>query len=240
MKKTLNHLPKNKQDELRKLAKLIRSECDDIEKIILYGSYARGDYKEEKDLKPERKSGHVSDYDILVVTNKKRVALDTSFWNKISDKCANLNLSALPRLITHDIGALNVKLAEGQYFYSDVKKEGVMIFDAGNHELAEERNLSSKERQRIAQDHYDEWYISAEEFFAGYLFYLDRSSFGKAAFLLHQSAESAYKTVLLVFSNYTPSEHFLEFLGKRAEQYSARLKNIFASETKEDNARLGF
>ncbi len=64
MKKTLTHLPKNKKVELEKIEKIIRKHCDDVEMIILFGSYARGDWKEESDLKPDRKSGHVSDYDI--------------------------------------------------------------------------------------------------------------------------------------------------------------------------------
>ncbi|NIA17023.1 MAG: hypothetical protein GWO86_01615, partial [Planctomycetes bacterium] len=64
MKKSLAHLPKYKQDELKLIADKIRSSVEP-EMIILYGSYARGDYKEQKDLAPDRKSGHVSDYDIL-------------------------------------------------------------------------------------------------------------------------------------------------------------------------------
>ena len=124
MKTNPTHLPKPKQDELEKISQPVRKNCDDVEKIVLYGSYARGTYKEEKDLKPDRKSGHVSDYDILVITTKKHIALDTSLWNKISQECQNLNLSAQPRILTIDIEALNIKLAEAQYFYSDIKLFG--------------------------------------------------------------------------------------------------------------------
>ena len=70
MKNSITHLPNLKQEELNKITKLIRENCGDVEQIILYGSYARGDYREEKDLKPDRKSGHVSDYDILIITGK--------------------------------------------------------------------------------------------------------------------------------------------------------------------------
>jgi predicted nucleotidyltransferase len=87
MKQSLNYLPKNKQDDLKFLVSIICKNCNDVEKIILFGSYARGDYKEAKDLKPDRKSGHVSDYDILVVTAKKETALDTMLWDKISKLC---------------------------------------------------------------------------------------------------------------------------------------------------------
>jgi predicted nucleotidyltransferase/HEPN domain-containing protein len=238
MKNSLTHLPKTKQAELQKLSATIRKNCDDVEKIILYGSYARGDYKEMKDLKPDRKSGHVSDYDILVVTARKAVALDASLWHRISDKCVKLNLSAYPRIITHDIDALNIKLAKGQYFFTDIKKEGVVLYDSGKFELSSEGKLSAKERQRIAQDYYDEWYMRAEEFFAGHSFYVGRNSLPIAAFSLHQSAEAAYKCVLLVFSNYVSGDHFLEFLGAEAEKYSALMKNIFARISEEDEERF--
>jgi HEPN domain-containing protein/predicted nucleotidyltransferase len=238
MKTSPTHLPKLKQDELEKISQTVRDNCDDVEKIVLYGSYARGNYKEEKDLKPDRKSGHVSDYDILVITEKKHVALDTSLWNKISAQCQNLNLSAQPRILTIDVEALNIKLAEAQYFYSDIKKEGVLLFDAKRFELAEERNLSPQERRRIAQDHFDEWYGAALSFFKGYSFYLSEEDYKRAAFSLHQASESAYKTVLLVFSNHCPSEHFLEFLGKNAEKYHKLMINIFAKVSKEDEERF--
>src|SRR4051812_7350667 len=100
MKHSLSHLPKLKQEELQKIVSTIRKSCDDVGKIILYGSYARGDYKEEKDLKPDRKSGHVSDYDILVVTAKKESAIDASLWNRVYVECRKLSLSADSRIIS--------------------------------------------------------------------------------------------------------------------------------------------
>ncbi len=238
MKNSLNHLPKTKQDELQKIVSTIRNNCADVEKIILFGSYARGDFKEAKDLKADRKSGHISDYDILAITSKKDVALDSMLWKKVFDECKKLNLSASPRIITHDIEALNIKLAEGQYFYSDVKEEGKIIFDSGKFELAKERNLTAKEKQRIAQEHFDHWFQRAKNFLKSYQLMFDENQFTDAAFHLHQTAESAYKTVLLVFSNYNPNEHFLEFLGAKAEQYNSLMQNIFSKISSEDEERF--
>ena len=82
------------------------------------------------------------------------------------------------------------------------------MFDSGNCELAEQRDLSAVERKRIAQDHFDEWFYSANEFFIDYNNAFARESYKKAAFYLHQAAESAYKSVLLVFSNHCPCEQF--------------------------------
>ncbi|OFW80742.1 MAG: hypothetical protein A2887_06005 [Alphaproteobacteria bacterium RIFCSPLOWO2_01_FULL_40_26] len=237
MDKIMN-LSKSKQDELQKISKTIRANCDDVEMIILYGSYARGDYKEAKDIDPKSKSGHPSDYDILVVSSKKKTALDVNLWSRISKICQDLELSAQTRIITHDIKALNIKLAEGQYFFSDVKKDGIRIFDSKKFELAEERNLTANEKRRIAQDYFDECFQGAQRFYRYFNVAIDEDDFKRAAFFLHQSAESAYKAVLLVFSNYSPREHFLEFLGKEAEKYSDLMKNIFSKISKEDEERF--
>ena len=91
MKTSISHLPFIKQEELKNIVATISDNCSDVEKIILFGSYARGNYKEAKDLEPDRKSGHVSDYDILVVTAKKDTALDPALWKKISEICRKLN-----------------------------------------------------------------------------------------------------------------------------------------------------
>ncbi len=238
MKNLINHLPQIKQDELKKIVLTIRDNCDDIEKIILFGSYARGGYKEAKDLKPDRKSGHVSDYDILVVTAKKDVALDPTLWKKISEICHKLNLTADPRIITHDIEALNIKLAERQYFYRDIKKEGILLYDANNFKLADDRNLTPKEKQRIARDHFEYWFKRATNFKDSFNLMFSKDQFSDAAFHLHQTAESSYKTLHLVFTNYCPHEHLLETLGLEAEDFHPPLKTIFTKSTKEDKARF--
>ncbi len=244
MKYSIDHLPKIKQDELQNIVLAIRQNCDDVEKVILFGSYARGNYKEFKDLKPDRKSGHISDYDILVITKTKEVALDSMLWKRISEICRSAkNLTADPRIITHDIEALNIKLAEGQYFYSDIKKEGISIYDANNFKLSNKRDLSPKEEQRIAKDHYEHWFSKAQFFFDDYNANLEKSSqnwkyLSQAAFYLHQAAESAYKTLHLVFTNYCPNEHLLKALGFEAQDFHLDLKTIFVHNNKEDENRF--
>ncbi len=82
MKKALNHLPENKQEELNRISKLIRELCNNVEMIILFGSYARGDWKDETDLKPNRKSGHKSDYDIFGRNERKNRPTQRKFLGR--------------------------------------------------------------------------------------------------------------------------------------------------------------
>jgi HEPN domain-containing protein len=195
-------------------------------------------YKEKKDLREGRKSGHVSDYDILVVTKEAITALNSSLWQKISDQCRNLNLSADPRIVTHDITELNNKLAVGQYFYTDIKKEGAIIFDTGNFELATKRQLNDEERRKIAEEHFGHWFRSANTFFFNYKNTLEIEDYRNAAFQLHQSAEHAYKTILLVFTLYNPNEHFLAILSKECEKYIPDLCGLFPKNTDEEKERF--
>mgnify|MGYP002713077310 CR=1 FL=1 len=238
MNKSLEKLPDLKKDELQHIISVIQGKCDDVEIIILFGSYARGDYKTEADLKPDRKSGHVSDYDILVVTGSKQTVDDVALWDEIVAACNTPKLSANARVIAHDIQDLNIKLAEGQYFFSDIKKEGVVLFNAGKVSLADKRELTPEEQQRIAQDHFDHWFERAERFMVNAQENLEKDWVKESAFMLHQSVESAYKAVLLVFTNYNPNEHWLDALGKMVSAEDDAFANIFPRETSEDNNRF--
>ncbi|HLD77051.1 MAG TPA: HEPN domain-containing protein [Rickettsiales bacterium] len=234
MKKSLKHLPESKQNELQKIVSAIQKTCKDVEKIILFGSYARGDYKEAKDLKEDRRTGHISDYDILVVTGKKKSTDKFSSWNKTE----KLKLTAPVRAIAHDIESLNINLAEGQYFFTDIKKEGVTLFDSRKYKLANKRKLKPKEKQRIARDHFDEWFRSAVDFLAAFELMMSRDRHKNAAFQLHQVAESCYKAILLVCTNYNPKEHFLWLLGQKTAKYHPDLKTLFPKKNQKDKDRF--
>ncbi|HUV40446.1 MAG TPA: HEPN domain-containing protein [Sedimentisphaerales bacterium] len=201
--------------------------------IILYGSYARGDYKEQKDLALDRKSGHVSDYDILVVTGEKKTADNASLWHNVTGKWEKLNLSTHVRIIAHDVQYLNIQLAEGQYFFADIKKEGCMLYDSGNFKLARKRKLIPAEQQRIAQDYFDHWFERVQSFSNGYLDAMKRRDNKKAAFELHQATEASYKAILLVFTGYNPNEHYLMILGYMAGKHERALRDIFPRKTAE-------
>jgi predicted nucleotidyltransferase len=230
MKKSLKHLPESKQNELQKIVSAIQKSCKDVEKIILFGSYARGDYKEKKDLKPQQKTGHISDYDILVVTEKKKTTDEFVSWNG----AGKLKLSAPVRVIAHDVESINISLAEGQYLFTDIKKEGITLFDSKKYKLANKRKLKPSEKQRIAKDYFEHWFGIAKGFYKH--FEIDFAEIdvnrnteanGLAAFHLHQAAEHAYKTTLLVFTNYNPQEHYLGILGRMISKYHSELTNLF-------------
>ncbi|MDD5597541.1 MAG: HEPN domain-containing protein [Victivallaceae bacterium] len=238
MKQTIEHLPEIKRAELKHIVSVIREMCDDVEMIILFGSYARGDYKVEADLKPDRRSGHVSDYDILVVPELKTTAEDSLLWRKITEACNALKFSAHPRIIVHDIWDLNIKLVKGQYFFPDIKKEGCMLFDSHDFKLEDARKLAPEEQQKIAREHFKYWFKSATDFYTLYLSALEKEIYTKAAFLLHQTTEHCYKAFLLVSTNYIPNEHWLAVLGDLITEENGSFTCVFPRKTKEEEHRF--
>jgi len=239
MKETIKHLPKAKGNELERITSVIRSNCGfDLEMLILFGSYARGDYKVEADLKPDRRSGHASDYDILAVPRHRETVADSRLWHEITDACRALKPSAHPRIIVHDIHFLNRQLSDGHYFFTDIKKDGCMLFNSHEFKLENKRNLTPLEKQGFARKYFKDWFKRSQGFFAGYEFYLDRKDYALAAFILHQAAEHAYKTILLVFTNYVPNEHWLIVLSDLVVPENVLFADIFPRKTQKEKNRF--
>ncbi|MEJ2045260.1 MAG: HEPN domain-containing protein [Reinekea sp.] len=223
MNSDLTHLPQNKQDDLRQITAIVRQHCPQAGMIILFGSYARGDYRELKDLAPDRKSGHPSDYDILVVVNVVNAANQESdagaaAQQQIENECIAAGLTATPRFIYHDLSYLNLKLEIGQYFFSDIINEGKLLYSAEGITLASPRELTAEERLEIAREDYEQWFGSAQQFFKKHKYCLSEGWPKQAAFDLHQTAEAAYKTALIIFNGYIPDEHYLALLGRQASK----------------------
>ncbi|MCU7844859.1 MAG: HEPN domain-containing protein [Candidatus Thiodiazotropha sp. (ex Monitilora ramsayi)] len=228
MNSGLNHLPHNKRDDLQKVVAIIRERCPAVGMVILFGSYARGGWKEAKDLAPDRKSGHVSDYDILAIFSDES-ACDSLAWQEIAQRCGEAKLSATPRFIHHDIDFVNRKLEVGQYFFSEIVTQGKVLFDSGAFQLAEEKALSPLERLEIVQEDFTQWFQTSQRFFETYEFNFSKGWMELSAFNLHQAAESSYKTALIVFTSHIPDEHYLALLGSRAGEIDPAFKTMFPS-----------
>ena len=235
MKKRLEHLPKDKTDELTNVVSIICRECDDVEMILLFGSYARGDWK---DGPHEQGRGRLtihkkSDYDILVITASEYVARNVNLWHKVKDECSQQVLSAYVRVIARDMKFVNEKLRQGQYFFTEIVQEGIPLYDKGNAQFTARQELDPAEAKRIALTVLDETFTASKEAYDLYKSAQGKAQFKWAAFMLHQATEHSYKTVLLIFSGECPQEHHLDILGDLAADYCPELTNILPRETAE-------
>lgn len=234
MNKTLDHLPKQKQEELHRIADVIREHCSDVEMIILFGSYARGDWK---DGPHEQGRGKLvihkkSDYDILVITGHEYTATDINLWDNIKNASAK-EASTYVRIIARDVEFVNYKLMQGQYFFTEIIEQGIALYNSGKIELEDKKELDPSEAKRIAQADFEEVFSRAKDFYDHFEYGYDKQKYKIAAFQLNQACEHAYKAVLLVFASECPQEHHLDILGKLAEDYCPELIGIFPNNTQE-------
>lgn len=125
-------------------------------------------------------------------------------------------------------------MEEGHYFFSDIIKEGTMLYDNGKHQLAEAKELSPDQRAHRAKLYFDEWFKDANNFFIDSQSAFNRESYKTAIFHLHQTAERYYQTIILVFTDYKPKEHDLERLNREAYLLDTRFKTVFPNQTDEE------
>ncbi len=234
MKKSLSHLPAHKRSELRAITKVI-CETIDTHMVILFGSYARGDWVEDSYVEDHVIYEYKSDYDILVVPKDPRDAYRRGTEDKLESQITKAHASKTwVNIILHDIDFLNNKIEFGEYFFADIYKQGIILFDSGETKLAKPRKLSSEERKNVAEEDFKIWFKSAKNFYENFLFSLDKKHLKEAAFLLHQVTERMYMTVLLVYTHYKPKIHDLEKLGKQVNAAEPDFLKVIPNSTPEE------
>jgi HEPN domain-containing protein/predicted nucleotidyltransferase len=222
MKTSLSHLPEEKQQELKTITKIILEKVP-AEMVILFGSHARGDWVEDF----QEHTEYVSDYDILVITkDRKSAKADEKWWN-LKKVVNSDNEQTHVSLIHHGIGFVNNAIEQNQYFFVDILKEGIMLFNSGNFNLSGPKNMNPEERQRKAKEQFDSWFKNANSFLRTFEFNFGEDDFSVAAFQLHQATERYYATILLVFTDYKPKIHDIEELRKQVEKLNSSFGAVF-------------
>lgn len=234
MKTSLSHLPENNQNEILRIVEIIK-EVANPEMIILFGSYAKGTFKEHSYVGRDGiRYEYTSDYDLLVVMKdspEKSYELDDQITNR-----ARMYKSAV-NMEMHDISYINEGLEIGQYFFLDIVKEGILLFDKGTVQFSQPRQLTPQQEKEISQRYFEKWFKRGSTFF-DLIAHLKESQLSEGAFLLHQSAESFYYTTLLVFTGYKPKTHNLGKLRKQAKILSEELYLIFPVEANNQEKHL--
>ncbi len=241
----LAHLPDRKRRELERAAQILFDEFEDaiktklsdkakrgrILKLILFGSYARGDWVED------RKSGYLSDYDLLVIVNEERFAEQYESWEKAGERflqelTITRQLATPVNFIVHSYQDVNSQLAQGRPFFVDIARDGIMLYEAPGFPLTSPKALAPQEAHDLAQRYFDQWFPNTTELLAGAGFYRDRGNLNLAAFQLHQAAERLYHCVLLVLALYSPKSHKLNFLRSQAERIAPQLIAVWPRDTR--------
>jgi len=230
----LGHLPKEKQVELERITQVILKAIQ-VDRIWLFGSYATGKWVEDVTFENGTGYEYKSDFDILLIVPFDDIAKQHKVRKAIKTKLEDKGLLHTPvSLIYHSLKDVNLALLNGSYFFVDIFKEGIELANMSKHELAKPKLLSPTEKQAKAQEHFDQWFESANDFFETFRFDFNRGKFLNAAFLLHQVSERYFHTILLVFTDYKPKQHDLELLEQEVVKFDSRLEAVFPKSTQEE------
>jgi len=251
MRSDLDHLPPAKQRELERVVQILFEEFGEatalatqewkkkgrILKIILYGSYARGGWVDE----PHTAKGYQSDFDLLIVVNDKRLTDRVTYWAKAEERlnrelAITKTLKTPVNFIVHTLHEVNDGLAHGRFFFMDVARDGIALYQSEDSELAEPKPKTPSQALAMAREYFEEWLPSGARKLELGLEAKSRGYNKDAAFLLHQATESLYHCVLLVCTFYTPHVHNLGFLRTQAERLDRRLTFVWPMDTRRERA----
>ncbi|MGX8008897.1 nucleotidyltransferase and HEPN domain-containing protein [Mesorhizobium sp. ORM8.1] len=194
-----------------------------ILKIILFGSYARGDWVGE----PLSMKGYRNDFDLLVVVNNNKLA-DFAYWYKAKDRLDRDRAIKTPTsFIVHSRRFVNTALRQGQYFFTDIRREGIVLYEWDDEPLAQPKPLTSAEIYITVAEHFTKRFPFAQYQMKLFSIALADRQLSNSAFQLHQAIEHAYSTVLLTLTNYSPPSHKLTFLRGLAEDQDRRLSEAW-------------
>lgn len=247
MRSDIDHLPPVQQSELDRVKQTLMGEFADaiaranqpwkkngkILKIILFGSYARTDWVDE----PE--NGYQSDFDLLVIVSHADLTDVADYWYVAEDKILHDSAIARPvNIIVHTLDEVNQALSRGEYFWTDIARDGIVLYELPGSALATPKPLTAADAYEMASAYFEDWVEKTNDAIEIADFCISSGKRKDAAFNLHQATERAYICFLLVRTLYFPRSHNIKFLRSLAEDSEPRLIEAWPRATRIDRRRF--
>jgi predicted nucleotidyltransferase len=252
MRTNLDHLPVVQQEELHRVCELLLAEFaraissatqpwkknGRVLKILLFGSYARGDWVDEP------ANGYQSDYDLLVIVSHPDLTDVADYWYAAEDLIQRDPAIGRPvNIIVHTIDEVNQALSRGEYFWVDIVRDGVVLYERPGSALATPQPLTAADAYQMAAEYFRERHGDVDVWLETASAQQDRTDEPDryrrhASFNLHQATETAYACFLLVRTLYFPRSHNIKFLRSLAEDNDPRLIEAWPRESRVDRRRF--
>ncbi len=241
MKLSLPIKSKPHESRIKEIADIIyHAGKDKIAFVILFGSFARGNWVRYRHVEQNIVYEYASDYDFLVITKSGKQANSSAAFDlerkikKEIDSSTQVNEAHRSHIIIESITNFNNGIKKSQYFFSDIKEEGIILYSCGNYEIANPENLENQYRKELSKSYYQHWFEGAKCFLIDYQNALSRCDYKRAIFYLHQATESFYNCTLLTIGGYKPKSHNLEELNQLCTVYSHDFLTIFPQASLEE------
>ncbi len=231
MNNLIAYLPAEKREELQEITSLIVEEMHPA-MVILFGSYARNTWAEEITQEDGIKLQFKSDYDILIVTARDLNHTANQQWIKTQQILKSRKYSTALSLIQHSAGYINHELRAGGYFFTDVIREGKVLYNSGEQTLETPGNVDPLKVKERAKEEFERWTHKGDSFYDVFNYCFGKPDYILAAFNLHQATEAYYTAYLLVFTGYKGKSHDIEELGTQIAKLHPEFKTVFPMDSK--------
>ena len=228
MKKSISHLPKYAQDDLREIKQRVLRALPQCEMIILFGSYAKGsfvpfDEREEFGIM----TTFISDYDILVVTSRTDLREVGSKLDDIDRELYKRENQVPIQFINEDIEKFKEDIHMGRYFYTEIKATGIMLYDSSRYILPRRKKLNFGEILTDAEVYFKEKSQRADMFHHLAKCAMAKKDYKMTSFQLHQAAENYFYAIKLTYTLKNSKQHNLMKLWQACRGMCDELKGWF-------------
>lgn len=144
-------------------------------------------------------NGYQSDFDLLVIVNHENLTDIADYWWAAEDRL--LRGPAVDRtvnIIVHTLAEVNQSLERGEYFWTDIQRDGVKLYELPGHPLATPRPKTPLEAAGMAERYFDHWISKVDDALDVARYCHSTNKPLEAAFNLHQAVERAYISYMLV------------------------------------------
>ena len=108
--------------------------------LILFGSYARGDWVEDL------ATGYFSDFDLLVVISVPALEKNAKLWSKLTKEARRITGHVPVNLMPLNFKDVNTELRKGNYLFVDMVVQGVPLYNSGSICLTTPKVTTPKQR----------------------------------------------------------------------------------------------
>ncbi len=225
------------------LGRKLRHAADlaDPEMIVLFGAHARGAVNGRSTNSAHDNGLYTPDYEFLVILEQCKLARRLEVWQTIMQRFrADPKTSKGVELsfLTKSRFEVNHQLRLGSSFFSEIKRNGIVLHRSEDIQLARCRSIDPIQRQIAARRALRWWCRSASDNLRAFELFVDRGRYRRAAFELHQATEFLYTGIVIVFTGHQSRSHNLRRLERRVSNLDPVFFGLLGPATGNGDGRL--